>query len=144
MSKKTGHQTLRERTAKDPPLGWEIPTNGRHREPECDPGSYSNRCLTEGCSGFGLKSTGYCANCAPTEAMMRLMKAMADGAELRAQQRGLLSKGYLVRPDGTREVVRLNTIEGALRRKLINALPYSPEQWGFRLSKKAKAILDPS
>ena len=142
MKKKTGHQALRERKATDPPLGWEIPTNGRRREPERDPGSYSNRCATDGCKGFGLRSTGYCATCSPTEAMMRLMKAMADGAQLRALQRGLFSKGYLVQSDDTREAVRLNTIEGALKRKLINAVPFSHEEWGFRLSKKGKAILD--
>ena len=142
MKRKTGHQTLRERKATDPPLGWEIPTNGRRREPERDPGSYSNRCATEGCEGFGLRSTGYCATCSPTAAMMRVMKAIAEGAELRVRERKLFSWGYLVLPNDTREAVRMNIIEGALKRRLVNAFPCSHEEWGCRLSKKGRAILE--
>ncbi len=97
-------------------------------------------CATPGCKGFGGKRP-YCTHCGPTEAMERLLRAIADGAVLRGRRRGLFSYAWLELPDGVRKVVKLNTVVAALKRQLLIALPPSPSDWRFRLSAKSEEIL---
>ena len=75
--------------------------------------------------------------------MARVLTAIAGGAVLKAHRRGLFSYVWLELPGGgDRECLRSNTVEAALKRRLLIAIPgRSPGHWEFRLSSKAKRIV---
>ena len=75
--------------------------------------------------------------------MLRLIRGMAiKNTKLIGQRMAFAALYCLARGEESREVVRANTVAGALKRKLIHALPYSPQRWEFRLSDKGRRIVE--
>ena len=75
--------------------------------------------------------------------MRRLIRGLAiKNTTLVGKRMGFAAAFCLVHADESRKVVRVNIVEGALKRKLIHALPYSPTRWEFRLSDKGRQIVE--
>ncbi len=120
---------------------YEIPGIGNPKRPKHE-GAYARRCATKQCKGLPFKA-GYCVNCGPTAAIMKLLKALEAGAVLRARKEKIRTYVVLEPPDGEPpQCVKEVTLKAAVKRKLLVSMEGSPGRYGFRLSNKATQILE--